>query len=112
MQLALYFDQTRCTGCYTCVVACKDWHDIPAGPANWIRVTTIERGKYPHPFLAFLASTCVVVQGKCQGLLFSDSVSGPPQRRHRHHHKGLQSQALTIHQHSALLAVVGRPRGA
>ena len=25
MQLALHFDQTRCTGCYACVVACKDW---------------------------------------------------------------------------------------
>lgn len=58
MQLAFYFDQTRCTGCYTCVVACKDWHDIPAGPANWIRVTTIEQGKYPKPFLAFLRSSC------------------------------------------------------
>ena len=39
MQLAFYFDQTRCTGCYACVVACKDWHDIPAGPASWMRVT-------------------------------------------------------------------------
>ena len=35
MQLAFYFDQTRCIGCYTCTVACKNWHDIPAGPANW-----------------------------------------------------------------------------
>ena len=58
MQLAFYFDQTRCTGCYTCVVACKDWHDVPAGPASWMKVTTIERGKYPHPFVAFLASAC------------------------------------------------------
>lgn len=58
MQLAYYFDQTRCTGCYTCVVACKDWHDVPAGPASWIRVTAIENGKYPHPFLAYLASLC------------------------------------------------------
>jgi len=58
MQLAFYFNQTRCTGCYTCVVACKDWHDVPAGPASWIRVKTIERGKYPNPFLAYLASPC------------------------------------------------------
>ncbi len=58
MQLAFYFDQTRCTGCYTCVVACKDWHDVPAGPASWIRVTTIECGKYPEPFLAYLLTTC------------------------------------------------------
>ena len=58
MQLAFYLDQTRCTGCYTCVVACKDWHDVPAGPASWMRVTTIERGKYPNPFLAYLPSPC------------------------------------------------------
>ena len=58
MQLAFYFDQTRCTGCYTCVVACKDWHDVPAGPASWLRVVTIERGQYPQPFLAYLLSHC------------------------------------------------------
>ena len=58
MQLAFYFDQTRCTGCYTCVVACKDWHDIPAGPASWMRVRTIERGEYPDLFSAFLCIPC------------------------------------------------------
>jgi len=58
MQLAFFFDQTRCTGCYTCVVACKDWHDVPAGPASWMRVATTERGKYPHPFVAFLSTPC------------------------------------------------------
>lgn len=58
MQLCFYLDQTRCTGCETCVVACKDWHDVPAGPASWIRVQTIERGKYPEPFVAFLTSHC------------------------------------------------------
>jgi anaerobic dimethyl sulfoxide reductase subunit B (iron-sulfur subunit) len=58
MQLAFYFDQTRCIGCYTCVVACKDWYDVPAGPASWRRVLTIERGKYPEPFVAFLSTAC------------------------------------------------------
>ncbi|MFC2066615.1 4Fe-4S dicluster domain-containing protein [Chloroflexota bacterium] len=58
MQIGFYFDQTRCIGCYTCVVACKDWHDVPAGPASWIRVIDIERGKYPHPFTAYLTSHC------------------------------------------------------
>jgi len=31
VQLAFFSDQTRCTGCYTYVVACKDWHDVPQG---------------------------------------------------------------------------------
>lgn len=58
MQLYFYLDQTRCTGCETCVVACKDWNDVPAGPARWIRVTTIERGKYPDVFVTFLTTLC------------------------------------------------------
>ncbi len=58
MQLGFFFDQTRCTGCYACVVACKDWHDVPAGPASWQRVVTIERGKFPDVFVAYLATSC------------------------------------------------------
>jgi anaerobic dimethyl sulfoxide reductase subunit B (iron-sulfur subunit) len=57
-QMGFYFDQTRCTGCYTCAVACKDWHDIPAGPVNWMRIKTIEDGRFPNLFLAYLASPC------------------------------------------------------
>ncbi|MDP2932083.1 MAG: 4Fe-4S dicluster domain-containing protein [Chloroflexota bacterium] len=58
MQLGFYFDQTRCTGCFTCIVACKDWNDVPAGPASWMRVLTVEKGKYPDLFVAFLATAC------------------------------------------------------
>ncbi len=58
MQLYFYFDQTRCVGCETCVVACKDWNDVPAGPASWRRILTIEKGKYPNLFVAFLSTSC------------------------------------------------------
>ena len=57
-QTGFYFDQTRCTGCFTCAVACKDWHDIPAGPINWIRVNSIERGEFPKLFLTYLTIAC------------------------------------------------------
>lgn len=57
-QMGFYFDQTRCTGCYTCAVACKDWHDIDAGPVNLMRVTIIEEGVFPDLFLAYLAAPC------------------------------------------------------
>ena len=58
MQMGFYFDQTRCTGCYACVVACKDWHDVPAGPASWRTVTTLEQGKYPDVFVSFFTTSC------------------------------------------------------
>jgi len=58
MQYGFYVNQTRCTGCFTCIVACRDWHDVPAGPASWIRVKTIEKGKYPDLFVAFLPVMC------------------------------------------------------
>ncbi|MCX6000615.1 MAG: FAD-dependent oxidoreductase [Chloroflexi bacterium] len=61
MQLAFYFDQTRCTGCYACGVACKDWNDIPAGPAHWRRIVHIEEGEFPHPFVANMSGTCATV---------------------------------------------------
>ncbi|GAI76152.1 unnamed protein product, partial [marine sediment metagenome] len=58
MQLGFYVNQSRCTGCYTCRVACKDWHDVPAGPASWIRVITTEKGKFPNLSLSNLFNAC------------------------------------------------------
>jgi len=58
MQMGFYFDQTRCNGCYTCIVACKDKNDVPAGPASWRRVFTIEKGVFPDLFVAFLSTAC------------------------------------------------------
>lgn len=66
MQLGFYFDQSRCIGCDTCRVACKDWHDVPAGPASWMRVTTIEQGNFPNVSVTFLALACLhCVEASC-----------------------------------------------
>lgn len=58
IQMGFYFDQTRCTGCYACAVACKDWHHIDDGPVNRMRVSVIECGTFPDLFAAYLASLC------------------------------------------------------
>ncbi|MFC1815466.1 4Fe-4S dicluster domain-containing protein [Thermodesulfobacteriota bacterium] len=58
MQQGFYFDQTRCTGCFTCTVACKDWHDVPAGSANWMAVNCIEEGIFPDLFVAYIIRPC------------------------------------------------------
>lgn len=58
MQMGFYFDQTRCTGCRACQVACKDWHDVPAGPENWMRVLYTEKGRFPNVFVSYMVSAC------------------------------------------------------
>ena len=57
-QYGFYFDQTRCIGCHTCAVACKDWYDINAGPVNWMRVKEILKGKYPELKMAYISIAC------------------------------------------------------
>jgi anaerobic dimethyl sulfoxide reductase subunit B len=58
MQLGFFFDQTRCTGCRACVIACKDWHDIPAGPVNWMKVSTLEEGEFPEVSVTHMIRPC------------------------------------------------------
>lgn len=58
MQYGIYYNQTRCIGCYTCTISCKDNHNVPPGPASWRKVTTLEKGKFPNPYLAFLINSC------------------------------------------------------
>ena len=57
-QIGFYFDQTRCIGCYACAVACKDWHNIDAGPVRLLKVKVIEKGVFPEPFVAYLVTAC------------------------------------------------------
>lgn len=58
MQWGFYFDQQRCTGCDTCVVACKQWHYVPPGPASWRRVRLLEEGQFPRVWVAHLSLSC------------------------------------------------------
>jgi len=58
MQIGFYFDQTRCTGCGACQVACKDWNDIPAGPIRWMRLAYVEKGKCPNLFVSHFITPC------------------------------------------------------
>lgn len=76
MQYGIYFDQTRCMGCFTCVVACRDWHDVPAGPASYIRLTTVEKGRCPELFVAFLPTFCYHCQNPaCMDACPEDAVT-------------------------------------
>lgn len=58
MQMGIFFNQELCTHCCACVVACKDWHDVPAGPASYIRISLIEHGKFPEVSMCAMFGTC------------------------------------------------------
>ena len=58
MQWVFYFDQSRCIGCNTCVVACKDWNVVNPGPANWRRLTVQEEGIFPNVTVFNLLISC------------------------------------------------------
>ena len=76
MQYGIYFDQTRCMGCFTCVVACRDWYDVPAGQASYIRLTTVEKGRCPELFVAFLPTFCYHCQNPaCMDACPEDAVT-------------------------------------
>jgi anaerobic dimethyl sulfoxide reductase subunit B (iron-sulfur subunit) len=57
-QYGFFFDQSRCTGCHSCSIACKVWYNIPPGPLKYMRVYNWEKGAYPHVRLHFLAIPC------------------------------------------------------
>lgn len=59
MQRGFYFDQSRCTGCHACEIACRDWHDIQDTSVKWRRVTAAEQGSYPDVRLSWLSLSCL-----------------------------------------------------
>jgi anaerobic dimethyl sulfoxide reductase subunit B (iron-sulfur subunit) len=57
-QYGFFFDESRCTSCYACAVACKDWNDIPAGPIKWLRMYEWESGTFPKLRINKLFAPC------------------------------------------------------
>jgi Fe-S-cluster-containing dehydrogenase component len=47
VQYGFFFDQSRCFACKACVVACRDWLDLPSGPLKPLRVYEYEKGAFP-----------------------------------------------------------------
>lgn len=57
-QHGFFFDQSRCTGCRTCTVACKNWHGLPPGPVKYLRVYEYEKGIFPDIRIHFQWLPC------------------------------------------------------
>lgn len=43
----LCIDVFQCIGCYSCLTACKNWHDIPAGEEGRKKLIDLTEGEYP-----------------------------------------------------------------
>ena len=64
-KLGFYFDQTLCTGCKACQIACKDKHDLPQG-VMWRRVAEYSGGSWqvdgptfvPNVFASYMSMAC------------------------------------------------------
>lgn len=56
-QMAFYFDNTRCTGCKTCVFACKDFQDLGLGVA-YRKVYEITTGTTNRDGSGTITSSC------------------------------------------------------
>jgi len=57
-QYGFFFDQSRCYNCHACVVACRDWNDIPPGPVKWLKILQWEEGIFPNVRMNAVFATC------------------------------------------------------
>lgn len=57
MAVGFYVDLTACVGCKTCLMACKDVHDLEVG-VLYRTVHEYEGGEYPNPVVFHLSVSC------------------------------------------------------
>ena len=47
-EYALYVDLTRCIGCYSCVVGCKNWNQLHNTKGSPVKILDFTLGSYPE----------------------------------------------------------------
>lgn len=59
VQYGFFVDGTRCVKCFSCEVACQQWHGLKAG--TWLRRTVFEtvEGKFPSVTRRFTSLSCM-----------------------------------------------------
>lgn len=71
-QYGFFFDQSRCTACMACTVACKTWNKLTPGPSKWLRIYEWETGSFPTPEINTLFAPCY----HCQNPVCVDAADG------------------------------------
>lgn len=56
MRMAFFFDESRCMGCKTCTVACKDYYNVNPGPVGYRKQDTYELDDGVGGFYSFVMS--------------------------------------------------------
>ncbi|MCF8126908.1 MAG: 4Fe-4S dicluster domain-containing protein [Deltaproteobacteria bacterium] len=83
---ALLVDSSRCVGCFSCEVACKLEHDLPAGPRMFKVIQMGPMENDSHLVMSFMAVTCLhcdrpacvsacptgAMRKRADGIVFSD----------------------------------------
>ena len=72
VQYGFFFDQSRCTACMACTVACKTWNKLSPGPTKWLRIYEWETGAFPTPEINTLFAPCY----HCQKPVCVDAANG------------------------------------
>ncbi len=57
-QHGFFFDQSRCSGCNSCAVACKNWNGLPPGPLKYLKIYEYEKGSFPNARIHFQWIPC------------------------------------------------------
>ncbi|MBI4330280.1 MAG: 4Fe-4S dicluster domain-containing protein [Chloroflexi bacterium] len=57
-QCGFFFDQSRCSGCQACAVACKSWNGLPPGPLKYLKIYEYEKGHFPAVRIHFQWVPC------------------------------------------------------
>ncbi len=76
MQLAFLIHRSRCSGCLTCVVACRQWHSSEREVTAWRRVEAVEVGTFPNVRVTFLPLSCFHCRKpSCLGVCPTEAIS-------------------------------------
>jgi anaerobic dimethyl sulfoxide reductase subunit B (iron-sulfur subunit) len=58
-QYGFYVDTQRCTDCYACEIACKQWKGIEPGTVRLRRVIDVTSGTFPDVKRTFISMACM-----------------------------------------------------